>query len=689
MSAMLIAMGAKAKCGSAWIWAAVAMVALALMAVLVLPGTTKGDIDPLGALLGITSLVVAVISMWLSWRALRQADGDTTATAMLLSQRVLAAETRARSRMLDGSTEVIDVQFDLHHTPGHEADVGAVHGQLGDVANYYRSLSAGRLVVTGAPGAGKTLLAIELILALLEQPRPGEPVPVRLALSSWAELASDTNPSGVGTDPVRLFTSWMSRTLVETYRLPPTAARALVDAGMILPVLDGLDEMDAADTSAHTYGSRARHALGILNSYQHGRTRAPLVLTSRSGRYQDLQDMPVWVRDAAHIEITPVAPSQAQTFIRQRADAAARWEPVLNELEGNRSGSLARALSNPWWLTIAVTAYEQRDPSTGVHLNTPSALLNIGLSTEQRLHNHLMQLWLTSTIATHPPPGRTSPAHVRAWLGVLASYLNTNARTARIVAGRSLTGIDLVPHELWPLAGPRRARIAHLLILAAMASLTAIIVSVGLIVTPELPVQQVLGAYAVLGGVFGLAVLRRARTAWPRPSRFDPRLLRTAAGRGTAAAGLTVGLIIGLSAQVTGQLKAGLMFGPAGGLASGLVIGLRTPSGTVTNPRESVRADLMVGAAFGVATGFTFGLWFGSIGALMFGLATGFGQASAGTRYLALLMCTRRSPQKLPWRLGHNLRWAEQAGLLRIAGAAYQFRHREVQDWLANPNHRL
>jgi hypothetical protein len=66
-------------------------------------------------------------------------------------------------------------------------------------------------------------------------------------------------------------------------------------------------------------------------------------------------------------------------------------------------------------------------------------------------------------------------------------------------------------------------------------------------------------------------------------------------------------------------------------------------------------------------------------------LAYGFVAAVAFTslwrRYLALLLATRR---RMPWRLGRFLDWATDAGLLRMAGAAYQFRHRELQEQLAH-----
>ncbi|MFE2970553.1 hypothetical protein ACFXKC_44440 [Streptomyces sp. NPDC059340] len=66
--------------------------------------------------------------------------------------------------------------------------------------------------------------------------------------------------------------------------------------------------------------------------------------------------------------------------------------------------------------------------------------------------------------------------------------------------------------------------------------------------------------------------------------------------------------------------------------------------------------------------------------ALVFGMVVGpYWLSGAGRRYLVFLLCIRG---RLPWHLGTFLNWAYEAGLLRISGVAYQFRHRELQDWL-------
>ncbi|MCQ8195345.1 transposase [Streptomyces rugosispiralis] len=68
----------------------------------------------------------------------------------------------------------------------------------------------------------------------------------------------------------------------------------------------------------------------------------------------------------------------------------------------------------------------------------------------------------------------------------------------------------------------------------------------------------------------------------------------------------------------------------------------------------------------------------------LFGIGAGPALGAAGVRYIAFPLRTRRwwSSQPLPWRLGRFLGWCCDTGLTRTAGIAYQFRHRELQDFL-------
>ena len=100
-----------------------------------------------------------------------------------------------------------------------------------DLGDVLRRIPTGRLVVLGQPGAGKTILLVRLVLDLLSRRAPGDPVPVLLPLASW-NLPEENLENWI----VRWLTT--GRTGIRV-----SLARALLDAGLILPVLDGLDEI--------------------------------------------------------------------------------------------------------------------------------------------------------------------------------------------------------------------------------------------------------------------------------------------------------------------------------------------------------------------------------------------------------------------------------------------------------------
>jgi hypothetical protein len=400
------------------------------------------------------------------------------------------------------------------------------------------------------------------------------------------------------------------------------------------------------------------------------------------------------------VEISPVDAGAARRFLTERAPADTRWDPVRERLSADPGGPLAAALSTPWRLTLAVAVYdEKRD---GAYVRDPRDLLD-GTRDARAIRDHLLEEFIGVAVATTPRPRRGlgyTEREVRAWLTVLARYLKGNAptgpaRAGRVVGGRVLSGSDMVLHELWPLPGERRARvvaaIAAFVGLAALAVL--FVLDSGIRLRPQLV------------GVPGLAAFAVAvswERVWPEPAGLNLRSpdapgIRRRLRRELWLGALT-GLVAGLAFGIFFDWLAGLAFGPAFGLTAGR-IGERLQG----EPGEVVAA-LVVGMAAGLATmrrfGPTAGLGFGIMAGLTFtvvegegaGLAVGvaFGlmgaltSSGAGLRYVALLLCTRRGPNRLPWRLGRFLTWCYEARMIRIAGVAYQFRHRELQDFLAN-----
>ena len=157
-------------------------------------------------------------------------------------------------------------------------------GMGGQLAEVLARVPTGRLVVLGEPGAGKTMLMVRLVLDLLARRSGGGPVPVLASIASW-------NPAGQGLHgwlaPSSSSTILPWRPRRQRTRTEPTQAEALLAAGLILPVLDGLDEIPEQVRGPAI--SRINDAL---------RLGEQVVVTCRTRQYRDA------VRPDEGIEVT-------------------------------------------------------------------------------------------------------------------------------------------------------------------------------------------------------------------------------------------------------------------------------------------------------------------------------------------------------------------------------------------------
>ncbi|MEU3729805.1 NACHT domain-containing protein [Streptomyces sp. NPDC033538] len=722
--------------GAGWLWAVLCAGCVAALAIWLLNREPGGDaLDGTGLLIALPGLFVALWSAYMALSVLRIQAPDTTALSALLARQVTLAETRERTRLLGDVGTPIDVRFTLRPAPAHNAAGAAPQGSLSEVIDYYRRLRPGRLVITGAAGSGKTVLAIELLLALVEDRGPRDPVPVRMSLASWTRMPTATTSRDIG-DAVRM---WMRRHLMDTFQLSRAAATALVEDGLILPVLDGLDEMDGGGGDA----PRARRAMRELDAYRYGRPRAGMILTSRSAAYDALG---THARDTARVEIAPVSAARAHAFISTHTQDPARWHDVLRELDTAPAGPLAQGLSTPWRLTMAVTLYEQRDPATGNHPHTPADLLVPARTGAEAVRDHLVDLFLHHAATGHlPPPGRMTQPQVHARLHVLARHLEDNMGGTRVIQSRALSGIDLIPHELWPLVGNRRVRAAQVLLYLAIA---ALVIAIGMRFLSsdvdhymgfrDIPDRELfIKLLAMLAPILLFGVVQAWVRVWPSTHRLGPPSLRSPRDWGRAVTRLISGATTGfLIAVAVGSIilsiinvsdgnfhfeldrywlwernlapmfvAVGVLFGIPAGFMFGLVGGVfRKEVSEVGDPRRLIRDDLLVAlitVVLSLAPSFLLGfvsvpdipvLRDASFGYMLFvplagvlALVTvGLASVPASVRYIVFLLFTRFGRHRLPWRLGRFLHWATQVGIMRTAGTAYQFRHRELQDWLAH-----
>ncbi|MGP4049460.1 NACHT domain-containing protein [Streptomyces sp. 2A115] len=117
----------------------------------------------------------------------------------------------------------------------------ALAGTNADITEVFTRRAPGRrLLVLGEPGAGKSMLLLTLLLGLLDERKPGAPVPVIFPLASFNPARHD-------------LLAWMHERLEADYpglRVPApqphsdsSLASMLLRERLVLPLLDGFDEL--------------------------------------------------------------------------------------------------------------------------------------------------------------------------------------------------------------------------------------------------------------------------------------------------------------------------------------------------------------------------------------------------------------------------------------------------------------
>jgi hypothetical protein len=616
---------------------------------------------------------------------------------------------------------------------GRAPGAGPEAEAMPDVQTYFRTTRPQRLVISGGAGAGKTALALELLLALIEDRGNDDPVPLRVALAQW--------------DTARVsLREFVVAHLVTAYGWSRTEAKVVVGQGRVLPVLDGLDEMDSAlpDGAPAPDAPRCRAVLERLNAYQEGRHPGSVIVTCRTAHYAALAPRER-LRDAARIEVEPVGPDQAGTYLEESGFPRDLLQPVLDELREDPAGTLASALSNPWRLSLAATVLAHDGAADLLSHATPEAL-----------ETYLLDRLIAASTAQAPNPRGYRPADVERWLSRIADHLDHPGPGAKGARGARGPGpgpgpapsTDIVLHQLWPIGGTIWVRCLHLVFIVC-----GVVAFADFIMGGE-------GSSVVAFSVGMLAVaLKIGLGREVRPKRFDVRKLLTwrglrQAGFG-AACGLPVALGVGafyavvVTLMTKGRtdflflLTQGVLLGILVCPALGLYLGANAGLSDALTPRDPLRNDLMFGCVFGATFWLLFGLafwpglWFeselaarlgfghlfhtpgvGDVGdqyakyGPLYGFSSGtmadllprFGAggstalacvaglletvlagvalgSAAWTRYAINVAVTARR-SVLPRRLGIFLDWAYQSGLLRISGVAYQFRHAQLQHWL-------
>jgi hypothetical protein len=618
--------------------------------------------------------------------------------------------------------ELIDHWANIRrHRPdrGADGDVDGpldVGGRLGEIVDVYRRIPSGRLVLLGRSGSGKTIMTLRFVLDYLASRSHADPVPVIFSVGSW-------NPTTV------TLRDWLAGQLTRDH--PglaaagpggPSLAVALVEADRVLPVLDGFDEI--AD------GLR-RPALEALNA-----TVLPLVLTSRPGEYAAAIAETDVLTAAAAVELTDLTLDDLGGYLprtTRKAGGGTAWDPVLTELrehpDSRASINLTAVLATPLMVTLARASYSD-SPA-----RDPAALLDTQrFDTPDALEDHLLDSFVPTVYRRRIGRRRFDPDRARHWLGYLAHHL-TRRGTPDLAWWQLGGGLRRPTRTLvTTVAAGIAIGLVDMLVGLTFTAFAAQLVDgtvVGILSGLMFGLVYWLTVAARDGSVAPTAVRIqiRGRTGQPRP-RVGPRLvigllcgLIFGAGYGFVA-GLSRGIAwrAGVPAMLRVGLVDGLVFGLVFGLGAGIAFALlgllETPLdiGSAVNPPGLLKTNrttvvtrflvwaptfgLLVGAGVGLLVGllhhlvgplagtitdgfrigtdsFRIGVLSGLGGAIGYALAlTAWGQWAILARIWLPLT------GRLPWPVAAFLDDAYRRGILRQAGAVYQFRHARLQHHL-------
>jgi DNA polymerase III delta prime subunit len=528
------------------------------------------------------------------------------------------------------------------------------------------------LLILGEPGAGKSTLLYHLGRELLNiaSQQSTAPFPILFPLSSWAEKK-------------RLLQEWMIEQLSSPlYQIPRKQSQQWVQEQQIIPLLDGLDEMEEEAQLA---------CITAINEYRREHPLRPLVVCSRSEEYANAAKQEQLHLQSA-IEVQPLSHGQLDAVLTQAGEP---FTALHKELK--RNTELRELASSPLWLNVMLLTFKD----TSVR-SLPQQ--------RSKLQQRLFQRYVERMVEYK---GKGTGKEKQYPLNETVRWLSWLARQMRLRNQTVFAVEQLQPDWL-----EKRLRVIYRwnvgLIIGSFAGLiigsfAGLIIGsfAGLIIGVLIGLAFGLLAGLAFGSLAGLIVWRvneitlAERVTWSREQAllglisgllfglfaglgagFDDLLFRN-----IGPSGLSIGLLFGLSAVLIGGVLGGLKsntyidrhaFSPGEGIRRSVVNGLSF------GLLGGLLGGISSGLSFGLSEGLSFELYGGLIGGLLGGLTGGFlGGLNAVIQHFLLRFWLWRS-SCFPFEAGAFLEDARARHLLQRVGGSYRFVHQLLLDYFAD-----
>jgi DNA-binding SARP family transcriptional activator len=535
-------------------------------------------------------------------------------------------------------------------------DADAAIGEVFDQAG-------GALLILGAPGAGKTTLLLELAAELIARAENNEelPIPVVFNLSTWRRS-------------LRSLEQWLEDELHRRYVVPRRLARQWLADDIIVPLLDGLDEVKTEERGL---------CITAINDFVADHGPLQIAVCSRVADYEEIGSR---LKLNTAVEVQPIAPAQVLSHLKA---AGGHLEGLHSALATDRE--LLELLSTPLLLSVATSAYQ--DTTVGELAVRPPG----GDRREE-----LIESYVRRALRRRSSHGAYPPDKALAWLGALAYQMSRHDQAVYYVEWTQSSWL-----------GGRLLRAAAVWAFPALlAGLVGLVTGYAIDFANRTGARlfgrgndiHVAGISAgwLTGAVIGSLVLAFSFDRAVRPAEtitWSLRSLRSNALR-QARSGLITGTVtagaVGIIMKVWGAATVVffVVFFELLSMAFYLAIGGISPAlrdiSTVPNAgiHRSLRNSLLIGVpggvVVGVITGYAFGvrltLQFGFIDGLVAGgsvfvLTALYAGGRAWLHHFALRGALIISGQ-IPVRWVRFLHYATDNILLYRIGGGYAFTHR-------------
>jgi nucleoside phosphorylase/DNA polymerase III delta prime subunit len=379
----------------------------------------------------------------------------------------------------------------------------------------------GKLLILGEPGAGKTTLLLELARTLLKRAEQNEQegIPVVFHLSSWA---AKRQPLSI----------WLVEELKTKYQIPRQIGSDWINENQILPLFDGLDEIDASSRPA---------CIQAINEYHLEHRFTSLVVCSRKNEY---------LSQAQRLSLSRAVSIQPLTTEQITAYFARIGTQALGEVL-HQDADLRELATIPLMLTTMVFACQETS------LDKISELTSLEAKREQ-----IFATYVQHTLKRRGVSKRYQLEQTIHWLNYLARQMKQQRQTVFSIE-------HMQPNWLPEGRLPRFDQL-HMVFGMLIGGLVSLLFTS---IIFRKPFTMLTGVYML--SLAGLFIARNHAPASPREETEDGKQRNTWSHLRKICRRLAkYGMVMGLAGVMNAVLNGGVQFRLSHGIGDGLIYGL-------------------------------------------------------------------------------------------------------------------